>query len=105
MDEVKGIETLKLQDYKDKKILAYYLHSREVKNKKGIQLIHKFQSKKDAKHFEFWGFTDFDSKISQIIPGTLVEITYLGMGKLKSGNNIHLVKLMQDRNDKIEITV
>ena len=60
-EETKLTEALKLTDYLNKPMEAYYIGSKEVTTRFGEQAIHTFQ-KADGKRYDFWGIQNSQSK-------------------------------------------
>lgn len=97
--EVKTSETFRLQNFEGRPIIGYYLGRVDSTGEYGVNPRHEFFSEEKNEKFSFWGVTDFDRKLKNVRPGTLVKFTYLGkeMRKVKNGmKEMHSVKVESD---------
>jgi len=101
--QAQATEALKLTDYLNAPMIAYYLGSKEVTTRFGEQPIHTFQ-KEDGKRLDFWGFTAWDRLLEQTPKGILVESTYTGKSETanKYGNKSHTCTVFFDTDKKLE---
>jgi len=100
--EVKTRETFKLQNFEGRAINGYYLGKTETEGEFGVNVRHEFFSKEKGEKFSFWGVTDFNMKLGNVKPGTLVQFTYKGkeMRKTKKGmKEMHAVEVLNDPTD------
>ena len=86
------------------KIEGFYLGSRQVaspKSKTGFSALHVFQTAKG--NVGVWGKTDLDSKLSQVTPGQLTQVTFTGMKPTKN-NPMYSFKVAVDADQRIDVT-
>ena len=102
-EETKLTDALKLTDFLDKPMVAYYISSKTVETRFGEQSIHIFQ-KEDGTRLDFWGFTAWDRLLEQTPKGILVKSTYLGKSETanKYGNKSHTCTVFFDTDKKLE---
>ena len=102
-EETKLTDALKLTDYLDKPMIAYFIGSKEVTTRFGEQAIHTFQ-KEDGTLLNFWGFTAWDRLLEQTPKGILVKSTYLGKSETanKYGNKSHICSVFFDKDNRLE---
>ena len=102
--EQKATDAIRLTDYLDKPMEAYYLGSKEVQTQfPQPQQVHDFE-KKDGKKFSVWGFTALDRLLEHTVKGVMCKITYTGKSETKNkyGNKSHTCTLFFDENDKLD---
>lgn len=101
--ETRLVDALKLTDYLDAPMEAYYLGGKEVTTRFGEQKIHNFQ-KADGKKLSFWGFTAWDRLLEQTPTGIMVKSTYTGKSETanKYGNKSHCCTVFFNEDDKLE---
>ncbi len=90
---------INLTKYEDKTLTAYFLGSNIVTTQYGDQLVHTFM-KADNSRVRVYGFGALNKKLSEISIGVYLRVTYIGVGKLKTGKykgkEYHDVKVEAD---------
>jgi len=84
-------------------IEGYYIGSRKVPSKKsstGFANIYVFQTAEG--NVGVWGKTNLDSKMSNVTPGHLTRVTYVGMQETKN-NPMYKYKVEVDSENTIEV--
>lgn len=102
--EVELTPAIKLQDHKNKELVAYYLGKRTVETSKvesGESLLHIFQEK-DGTEIEVWSFGLLKRKLAKVPVGSLVKLIYRGEQK-DGSKSIHQVDVFYNENDKIKV--
>ena len=100
--EVKIPDALKLTDYPDKPLQAYYIGCKQVNTQFGEQTIHEFQKDNGTKVF-VWGFTALDRLLEHSPKGALTKVTYTGKSESKNkyGNKSHTCTVFFDEENKL----
>lgn len=86
-----------------KQMEGYLLRTREVpdqKKKSGVSYIYEFQTKSGIQ--AVWGKTDMDRKLRNVMPGTMVRVTWTGMKPTPAGD-MYIYKVEQDTSNVIEV--
>lgn len=101
--ETKLVDAIKLTDYQDSPMEAYYIGSKPVDTKFGEQLIHSFQ-KEDGKNISVWGFTALNRLLEHTTKGVFTKITYTGKSETpnKYGNKSHCCTVFFDSDKKLD---
>lgn len=101
--EAKTVEALKLTDYLNKPLQAYYLGSKLVNTQFGEQTLHEFE-KHDGSKLAVWGFTALNKLLENTPKGILTKVTYTGKSETKNkyGNKSHLCTVFFDAEKKLE---
>jgi hypothetical protein len=92
------------KDEGSKTYTGYYLHSEETPNSKYRSIHHVFQNKEDGQFVNLMGATALNARIEDMkknmkVRGLLMEITYLGMHKSKSGTEYKNYRVGYDLDD------
>lgn len=84
---------------------GYYKGSKLVDTKYGKDKpVYTFQTK-DGNDVEIWGSATLNIAMTRIGLGNLTQITYLGLGEKKRGQNAaKLFEVQQDKTNRIEVT-
>jgi hypothetical protein len=101
--ETKIPDAIKLTDYLNKPLVAYFLGSRTVNTNFGDQQIHEFQ-KEDGTKINIWGFTALNRLLEHTPKGLLVKATYTGKATVanKYGNKPHTCTVFFDEDKKLQ---
>lgn len=101
--ETKLVDAVKLTDFPNKPMVAYYIDSKEVNTKFGEQQLHTFQKEDGTKVF-VWGFTALNRLLEQTPIGLLCKVTYTGKSETsnKYGNKSHTCTVFFDDSKKID---
>jgi len=104
--EQKATDAIKLTDYLDKPMEAYYIGSKSVDTKFGEQSLHEFE-KKDGKKVSVWGFTALNRLLEHTTKGVLCKVTYTGKSETKNkyGNKSHTCTLFFDEADRTDAVI
>ena len=102
-EETKLVDAIKLTDFENKPMVAYYIDSKEVNTKFGEQQLHNFQ-KEDGTKISVWGFTALNRLLEMTPRGTLCKVTYTGKSETsnKYGNKSHTCNVFFDEDKKLE---
>ncbi len=101
--ETKSVDAVKLTDYQNKPMEAFYIGSKEVNTKFGEQQLHNFQ-KSDGTKVSVWGFTALNRLLEQTPKGILCKVTYTGKSEVanKYGNKSHTCSVFFDTDVKLD---
>ena len=101
--EQKATDAIKLTDFPNKPMEAYYVGSKTVDTKFGEQMLHNFE-KQDGKKVAVWGFTALNRLLEHTTKGVLCKVTYTGLSKdrNKYGKQVHTCTLFFDEDKKLE---
>ena len=101
--EQKATDAIKLTDFPNKPMEAYYISSKTVDTKFGEQMLHEFE-KQDGKKVSVWGFTALNRLLEHTTKGVLCKVTYTGLSKdrNKYGKQVHTCTLFFDEDVKLE---
>ena len=101
--ETKLVDALKLTDFPNKPMVAYYIENKEVNTKFGEQQLHTFQ-KEDGTKVSVWGFTALNRLLEQTPKGLLCKVTYLGKSETanKYGNKSHTCTVFFDTEKTLD---
>ena len=102
-EETKLVDAIKLTDFENKPMVAYYIDSKEVNTKFGEQQLHNFQ-KEDGTKISVWGFTALNRLLEMTPRGTLCKVTYTGKSETanKYGNKSHTCTVFFDTDKKLD---
>lgn len=102
--EQKLADAIRLTDYPNKPMEAYYLETKEINTKFGEQQLHVFE-KKGGMKVSVWGFTALNRLLEMTSKGTLCKVTYTGLSKEsnKYGKKVHTCTLFFDEDEKMKI--
>lgn len=92
--EIEGGEIRELD--KDESVEAIYTGTQA--GEAGRSALHNFEEL-NGEPFKLWGSAILDDRLSQVAEDTRVRVTYGGMGKSKTGNDLHLWKVEEWEND------
>ena len=103
MQQTKLVDAIKLTDFENKPMDAYYIESKSVDTKFGEQPIHLFQ-KEDGTKISVWGFTALNRLLEHTPKGVLTKITYTGKTETsnKYGNKSHTCTVFFDTDKKLD---
>ena len=101
--EQKVADAIKLTEYLNKPLEAYYIGSKVVDTKFGEQMLHIFE-KKDGQKISVWGFTALNRLLEHTVKGVLCKVTYTGLseGKNKYGKQVHTCTLFFDEDERLD---
>lgn len=102
-EQAKSVDAIRLTDYKDKPMEAYYIGSHSVDTRFGEQMLHSFQ-KEDGKKLNVWGFTALNRLLESTPRGIMTKITYTGKSEEpnKYGNKSHTCIVFFDMDNKLD---
>lgn len=101
--EQKATDAIKLTDYINKPLEAYYMGSKQVDTKFGEQQLHQFQ-KENGAQISVWGFTSLNRLLEMTAKGVFCKVTYLGLSETRNkyGKQSHTCTLFFDEDKKLD---
>ena len=82
---------------------GFYLGAKSVTNRDGIvSFIHVFQTPKGNQGI--WGKADTNTKLAQVVKGTMTLVTFDRIVKLNGGKKKYVYTVQQDREQSIEVS-
>ena len=101
--ETKPVDAIRLTDFTNKPMEAYYIESKSIDTKFGEQMIHNFQ-KIDGTKISVWGFTALNRLLEHTPKGVLAKVTYTGKSEApnKYGNKSHTCTVFYDMDKKMD---
>lgn len=85
-------------------IEGFYLGAKSVTNREGqTSFIHVFQTPKGNQGI--WGKADTNSKLAQVVKGTMTLVTFDRIVKLNGGKKKYVYTVQQDREQSIEVSI
>lgn len=96
-------DAIRLTDYENKPMIAYFVNSKSVDTKFGEQQLHEFQ-KEDGSKIAVWGFTALNRLLEHTPKGILTKVTYTGLSKEKNkyGKQVHTCTVFFDEEKKLD---
>lgn len=101
--ETKVTDAIRLTDYENKPMEAFYIDSKRIDTKFGEQMIHNFE-KEDGKKVSVWGFSALNRLLEFTPKGILCKVTYTGKAEEpnKYGNRSHTCTVWYDIDKKLD---